>query len=242
MNYHHEHSVFNWEELSITQANGVFKVGTDAILLGAWIPTLITETSSILDVGTGTGILALKMSVAYQDAIIEGIDQDENAVRLAQYNFSLSGEKERLRVRLENIFEYGEHDKNKYDLVVCNPPYFFEQYTDHRSAQVKSKHAAHPASVWMNVLSQRMNDGGHICIVLPFENTFEWIRWANVLNLYIHDRLDIFSFEDDIYPRRTLIHLRDHLIKPRLDRLVIYECENMPSEEYLAFSGIKQGK
>ena len=237
MNSNQQDSIFKWKNLCIRQKDEVFKVGTDAVLLGAWIPTKLKEASNILDVGTGTGILALKMSEAYPASVVEGIDHDENAVCLALHNFKLTDSADRLSSRLENIFEFKKSKGGEYDLIVCNPPYYFGQYKGEKNSSLKARHADHSVSEWMKALSARIKKSGHIFLVLPYEITFDWIRSANTLKLYIQNRLDVFSFAGDPFPKRSLIHLSDSLVKPGLEKLSLYH-EDKYTTDYLAFSGI----
>jgi tRNA1(Val) A37 N6-methylase TrmN6 len=89
--------IFTWKEISVKQDGNVFKVGTDALLLGTWVPKMICDPTLILDVGTGTGIISLMMALSYPDSIITAIDIREEAIHLARYNFQNSKWHERLK-------------------------------------------------------------------------------------------------------------------------------------------------
>ncbi len=232
--------VFIWNGITIRQEKDVFKVGTDALLLGAWIPRIIKSPSLILDAGTGTGIIALMMGFFFPEARIVAVDQEEAAVRLAHHNFQLSMQPERLFVQHENILEVPSSEKDKYDLILCNPPFYFDQYQAKTGVQIKAKHALAPALTWLEALFGILNSTGHLCIVLPYEMAFDWIRSANGIGLYCQHRLDIFSFRDDLQPKRSLIHLHSNLMKPDISRLDIHEQFNTYTEAYLTFSGIQQ--
>jgi len=232
-------NIFEWQKISIAQSSSAFKVGTDAILLGSWIPVLIKEPRFILDVGTGTGVLALKLSNAYPLARIDAIDQDEHAVSLTAYNFEISDAKNRLNVRLENIFDSVVGIEIKYDLVVCNPPYFFSNANGHDEQLLLAKHTKHATSNWIAALVSRIKHGGHICVVFPFAYAHDWIRSANERGMYVQDRLDVYSFGKDHKPKRSLLHFSNQLVKPRLQTLIIYDNDRRPTIEYLEFSGLK---
>jgi len=232
--------VFSWNGITIRQENGVFKVGTDALLLGAWIPKVVNSPALILDAGTGTGILALMMGFFFPEARIVAVDQEEAAVRLAHRNFLYSSWPERLFVQHENILEVPSSEKDKYDLILCNPPFYFDQYQAKTGFKIKAKHALAPALTWLEALVGRLNSTGHLCIVLPYEMAFEWIRSANEIGIYCQHRLDIFSFRDDPQPIRSLLNFHLKLIKPEVSRLDIHEQYNTYTEEYLTFSGIQQ--
>ena len=233
---------FIWKDLIIHQNNSVLKVGTDSILLGSWIPTVINKAESILDVGTGTGILAMILCKAYPNALVEAIDHDDNAVKLASQNFQNSDDKERLSVRYENLFQPELSKHKEFELIVSNPPYYFEQYTTGLKAAVGKKHAKESSSKWIKALAERMKSNGHLFLVLPYDLSFDWIRCANEEGFYCIHRMDVYSYGTDINPKRSLLHLTDILAKPCMEKLVLYGEKNKFTEEYILFSGIKSLK
>ena len=79
-------SIFQWRDLSIEQDDHVFKICTDAILLATWVGKIISNPFSILDAGTGSGVIALMLSELFPDSKIVAIDKDENAVDLTENN------------------------------------------------------------------------------------------------------------------------------------------------------------
>lgn len=230
--------IFIWNGISIWQHAEVFKIGTDALLLGAWIPKIVENPNRILDVGSGTGILALMMAYYFDDAEITAIDFDEAAIELANSNFKNSLWSERLVAQHENIFIDRNASKNKFDLILCNPPFFYKQLEAKSKVNVNAKHADASSQIWMNGLSRRLNPEGHLCIVVPALVAFDWIRSANECGLYCQDRMDIYSFQDDSIPGRSLMHFQNALKMPAIGRLDIYKSYNRYTEAYLDFTKI----
>lgn len=101
------------------------RISTDALFLGAWATAIDDAPRQILDVGTGTGILALMLAQHYPSATVTAIDIDSEAVRTAQDNFSRSPYADRLTALVEDITA-GEPllPNHRYDLIVSNPPYY----------------------------------------------------------------------------------------------------------------------
>lgn len=229
--------IFKWKDLSIYQQEDVFKIGTDAILLGAWIPTVIKSADRVLDVGTGTGILALMIHSAFPCAEINSIDHNENAVLLAGENFHVANAENRIKVKHESIFNFNSETKC-FDLIVSNPPYYFEQIAAQKQMIRSAKHSGFSIEMWMNSFSHLLRGGGHVCIVLPYDTTTRWVKAANQSDLYVKDRLDIYSFKSDSDPARSLLHLQGELVKPSFNQLHIYEAENQYTDEYIALTGI----
>lgn len=118
-------SIFQFKHFSIQQDSCVHAVGTDSMILGA---ILISEPTihNILDIGTGTGVLALMCAQQFSIAKIIGIDTDSKSALLAQLNFKKSKWSHRLTAIHSSLndFDYSE----KFDLVVSNPPFYEESY------------------------------------------------------------------------------------------------------------------
>ena len=95
------------------------KIGTDGILLGAWVNC--HNCTSILDIGTGTGVIALMMAQRNENASIDAIEIDENAIKDASMNFNNSRWSNRLNLIHHDVTSY--RTAKNYDLIVCNPPF-----------------------------------------------------------------------------------------------------------------------
>ena len=232
--------IFYWSEISIGQHHEVFKIGTDAILLGAWVPKVIVKANDILDAGTGTGILALMMAHAFPDAMITAIDQEAAAISLADYNFKNSLWPDRLFALHQSILDPPTSDHKKFDLILSNPPFFYNQLSAKEGVKSTSKHAVASTQVWMQSLSDKLNPSGHLCIVVPYVSAVDWITAANGIGRYCHHRLNIFSYPDDPVAVRSLLHFHDKLVQPEMERLTIYEGADQYSRSYLEFSKISQ--
>ncbi|MBK9984156.1 MAG: methyltransferase [Saprospiraceae bacterium] len=230
--------IFKWNGISIRQHVDVFKIGTDALLLGAWVPKIVENPKRIFDVGSGTGILALMMAYYFEDAAITAIDFDEAAIELADSNFKNSFWSERLIAQHENIFTYSSSTKSKFDLVLCNPPFFYKQLEAKNNVNAKAKHAVVSSQIWMEAFSGRLNTSGHLCIVVPFDTAYDWIVSANECGLYCQDRMDVYSFRTDSVPGRSLLHFHSVLTVPEITRIDIYESYNRYNKVYLDFTKI----
>jgi len=115
-------NIFNFKEFSIQQSKSAMKVGTDAMILGAW--TDISAAQTILDIGTGTGILGLMMAQRSDALTIDAVEIDENAFEEAVENFENAIWADRLYCYHASIQEFVDEIDEKYDLIICNPPYF----------------------------------------------------------------------------------------------------------------------
>jgi tRNA1Val (adenine37-N6)-methyltransferase len=99
------------------------KVGTDGVLLGAWV-SVPGPGSRVLDVGTGTGLIALMIAQRTRDAKVDALEIDPSSAKQAKENFQNSPWKERLKGIETSFQEYSSQNMDPYDLIICNPPFF----------------------------------------------------------------------------------------------------------------------
>lgn len=172
---------FYFKEFEVYQDNSPLKLGTDAVLLGSW--AMYERASSILDVGTGCGIIALMMAQRCPQAMITGIDIQKGCLIDAVTNFKRSPWKHHLRV-LNLDFKSFEPEE-KFDLIVSNPPYFDGTYI---SGDTEKDRARHTGDLDLKALMQNskrlLHANGSLQIVLPYELTREAIWQASLAELY----------------------------------------------------------
>lgn len=228
---------FKWKSLSIEQNDDVLKVGTDSILLGSWVSRIIRNPLTILDAGTGSGVIALMLADSFPAAYIIAIDTDERAITLANKNFRDNHKHSHAISRLENVLELAD-EKRKYELIVSNPPYFFGQLESPRLSNRNAKHGISSQEEWMRGCEQRLDVKGDLCVIVPYENAFQWIRSANKFGLYCQHRVNIKSFEHEAAVR-SLLHFNHSLVSPAIQSLTIYESDNIYTAGYIELTGIK---
>ncbi len=232
-----EDEIFYWREIIIHQHPDVFKVGTDALLLASWVTKIIESSDLILDVGTGTGVIALKLAIHFSEAHITAIDISQESIDVCNENISSSNIAGRVVARKEDIMGYTA-DKMLFDLVVCNPPFFFNQFEAQTQVLRRAKHAKDLIEDWVNALCNKMSAAGHLCVIVPSNLAYKWICAANEIGLYCQHRMDVFSFEKDSEPVRSLLHFRKGIVAPILTRMEIYTAKNKYAEGYINYTGI----
>jgi len=229
---------FDWKGVTIFHDEDVLKVGTDSILLATWVSTFPDHPLHVLDVGTGSGVLAILMAQAFPHSVVAAIDPDIHAVHLARHNANASIYKERIQVVEQDILIFAEQEEKRFDLILSNPPF----YTGHtlpgsRSHQM-AKHNANSPSAWVSAMKKVMNKNGHLFLILPTPFVFEWTRVANACGLYCHDRLDVFSFANEAQSKRTLLRYSDILIKPNFQRMTMFATVSQYTTDYMNWLGI----
>ena len=115
-------SIFHFKQFSINQANCAMKVNTDGVLLAALAN--FRSPLKILDVGTGTGLIALMLAQKYTSAIVHAVEIDQNAADTAKENFLNSPFSDRIALFHSSIKDQFAISTEQYDLIISNPPFF----------------------------------------------------------------------------------------------------------------------
>ena len=124
---------FKFKEFTVCQDQCAMKIGTDAVLLGAWA-SLKNTPNSILDIGTGTGVLALQLAQRSDAELIDALEIDENAHEQAVENFENSVWADRLFCYHASLHEFTEEIDDTYDLIISNPPYYSDTFETENEA------------------------------------------------------------------------------------------------------------
>ena len=227
---------FIWKGISFKQDDRVLRIGTDALLLATWIPKIVSSADYILDVGTGCGVIAVLLAQSFPAAQVTGIDSNLNAVELAIENAGVSGLKNKILIQQSGLEEFVPGQK--FDLIVSNPPFYVNHLRPESKSMQTAKHATASPGVWMNAMIRLMHDDGRIFLILPSPIVFEWIREANRRQWYCNSRMDVYSFENDLHSKRSLICLSRSLDRPMNARLIMYQPDHSYTAEYQEWLGL----
>lgn len=175
---------FRFKKFTVYHDKCAMKVGTDAVLLGAWADTSFCR--NILDIGTGTGIIALMLAQRSQ-ATVEAIDIDKEACVQATENAAASPYTERIKVVHASCADFAASNQQKrYDLIVSNPPYFINSL---KCPDNKRTVARHTDTLLLSDLIREaqtlLSPSGRIALVLPYERLEEVKALASANHLYI---------------------------------------------------------
>lgn len=128
---------FTFKQFEIDDSLCAMKIGTDAVLLGAWTNCMGAE--NILDIGTGSGILALMMAQKSQ-AEITAIEIEENSCRQAQLNFQKSKWNNRISLNHTSLQKFSIECSIKFDVIISNPPYFVNSLKPEKTNRAIARH------------------------------------------------------------------------------------------------------
>ncbi|MDR2627774.1 MAG: methyltransferase [Dysgonamonadaceae bacterium] len=220
---------FKFKQFTVYHDLCAMKVGTDGVLLGAWAGC--TDCNSILDVGTGSGLIALMMAQRSR-AQIDAVEIDERACRQALANVEESPFPSRIRVVHTDYQSF--HPGYLYDLIVSNPPYFSLSLENPDSVKARARHNASLSfETLIRKSSLLLKDGGRLAVIVPFEARTIWNQQALSCRLNLLKETSVKS-KTGKPPKRILLEY----IKGAADcidrtELVIEQDKHMYSPEYV---------
>ncbi len=221
---------FSFKQFSVDDEGCTMKVGTDAVLLGAIADC--QSVKSILDIGTGSGIISL-MLAQRSKAIIDGVEIDKDSYLKARQNFRKSPWTERLTAIHSSLQDFCEKTNATYDLIVSNPPFFSKSFVPEHEGRRVSKHDESLGfSDLISGAEKLLAPFGQLVLILPFLEKDRLINIAKKHNLHQFSCLEIFP-KADKKPNRVLLELR--MGEPQdieIKSLVLRNPDNSYSESY----------
>lgn len=182
------------------------KVGTDGVLLGAWVNT--TNARSALDIGTGTGLIALMLAQRNPLLKINAIDTDTDAVLQATDNINRSPFTERISCRQISLQEYASNFAYTYDLIVSNPPFYRNSLKSPDRKRTQARHTDSLTPEELITLSSRMlSQTGRLSFIYPAEYKDELINIGLKNNLVVSRITNVYSTPNTTSAKRVLIEL-----------------------------------
>ena len=211
------------------------KVGTDGVLLGAW--AVHKAPQHILDVGTGTGLIALMLAQRFANAQIDAIEIEPEAARQATENVSDSPWSNRVVVHNANFLEWAVADDVRYDLIVSNPPFFSKA---HPTPEAKRQLARHdndlPLAAMLQHMRAMLSANGCVCMVFPHERLPELTDYARQAGLWTDLLCEVFPTPQKA-PKRVLVRFVARELEMRSEQLCIeLEQRHRYSEAYKALT------
>lgn len=167
--------MFQFKQFTIQQDRCAMKVGTDGVLLGAWCP-IDNHPFSVLDIGAGTGIIALMLAQRTNATQIDAIEIDENAYEQCVENFESSPWGDRLFCFHAGLDEFIEEPEDQYDIIISNPPFYAENYkTENDSRDLARFQDALPFEELVEAASLLLSENGIFAVIIPFKEEERFI-------------------------------------------------------------------
>ena len=180
--------MFQFKQFAIQQDQCAMKVGTDGVLLGAWA----LGGKKILDIGTGTGVVALMMAQRFPEAQITALDIDTNAVQQAKDNVKISPFKNQIQVLQEAV----QIHEGEYDAIVSNPPFFIDSLPAPNEQRNIARHSDTLSYAELMQASYRLlKDNGELSVVVPFDYKKRMEDEAIFVGFFPHKILGVRTVE-----------------------------------------------
>lgn len=194
---------FKFKQFEIYQDQTAMKIGTDGVLLGAWAN--VSSAQNILDIGTGTGVIAIMAAQRNSTSKIHAIEIDESAFLQASENISNCKWSKRISIQHSSIQEYVMNTSKKYDAIISNPPFFTNGTIPKGSNRENARHTSTlTQNEILHSVSILLNPNGIFSTVQPFIEGGELIKKATAYGLYCTQIVSVKSKKEKPVERLLL--------------------------------------
>ena len=223
---------FSFKQFTVYHDRCAMKVGTDGVLLGAW--TDVSSSKHILDIGTGTGLIALMLAQRCSCAQITAIDIDLMAVGQARENIEASKWGNRVNVTLQDLNTYTPNCL--FDTIVSNPPYFVDSLKSVDSQRTMARHTdTLSAIVLFRKTAELLSDEGKFSLIIPFDQKDYFISLAKEEGLFL-SRLTNVITRPGIPPKRSLMEFKKQISVCEENSLIIEIDRHVYTDEYISLT------
>ena len=212
------------------------KIGTDGVLLGAWAPTT-NNPFSILDIGTGTGIIALMLAQRTNAEQIDALEIDEAAYEQAVDNFENSPWSDRLFCFHAGLDEFIEEPEDEYDLIISNPPFYSEDFkSDNEQRDLARFQDAMPFEDLIETADLLLSENGIFAVIIPFKEQENFLALATEFELYPFKITHVKGTPTTEIKRSLLAFSRNETTDIIIDELIIEIERHVYTPEYIALT------
>ena len=221
---------FRFRSFAVQDDRCSMRVGTDGVLLGAW--ARIGGVQLALDVGTGSGLIAIMLASRSPEIVVDAIEIDADSAAQASDNVAKTAWSQRVRIHPVGITEFALHSPVAYDLVICNPP-FFDGGT--APSDVRRSVARHREQLCLSDLfggvSRLLSDYGRFALVVPYDDVDPFLDAGDDVGLHACRRTDLRPMADRA-PHRSLLEMSWQSDNLTTDELVMYTRPGVYTEDY----------
>lgn len=221
-------AIFKFKQFEVDQKGCAMKINTDGVLLAAMAEG--NEPKRILDIGTGTGVLALMMAQRFENAKIEAVEIEEQASVTANINFKSSIFKDRLTINNVAIEQF--NTAQKFDLIISNPPFFVNDLKNVEEKKGIARHTDEQFFVSLiEKVSQFLSNDGSFWFILPIKQAEILIKYGLEKGLYLAKKIELHS--DQSKPAFRWVVCLDRInVETKIEQFYIYESEKIYTKAY----------
>ena len=219
--------MFSFKQFTIHQDLCGMKVGTDGVLLGAWASG---KGLRILDIGTGTGLIALMMAQRFPQSQVTAIDIDTNACQQARENVQASPFFERIRVIESKIQDFKE---GSYDTIVSNPPFFMDSLKNPDAARLTARHTDElPYQDLFISVKRLLTETGEFSAIIPSDYLERFITESCISGFFVSRRYGIRTVPKKAIKRYLLTFTKRQAEKTDYQEVTLMDKEGKRSQWY----------
>lgn len=220
---------FRFKQFDVYQSRSAMRVGTDGVLLGAWAN--VEAEKHILDVGCGTGVIALICAQKNSNALIEAIEMDEGSAEDAKLNFEISQWSNRLKVYRGDFLKISTGEK--FDHIISNPPYFTQSLRAANPIRSTARHDdALPAEAFMEKCKSVLLPEGKVSLIFPTSELKRWSFAAQAAGFFPRKVCHVFTRPYKESSRVLVQFSRGAEPEPLMESLLIEKSPGEFSEAY----------
>ena len=226
-------SKFQFKQFSLEQDRCAMKIGTDGVLLGAWTP-IEKNPFSILDIGAGTGVIALMLAQRSNAEQIDALEIDEEAYEQSVDNFENSPWSDRLFCFHAGLDEFVEEPEDEYDLIVSNPPFYTDDYKSDNEQRDLARFAdAMPFEDLIEAADLLLSENGTFAVIIPFKEEENFLALAKEYELYPLKITHVKGTPTTEIKRSLLAFSRNESVNFPIDELIIETSRHQYTPEYI---------
>lgn len=223
---------FKFKKFTINQDRCAMKIGTDGVLLGAWT-SLGNNPNSILDIGSGTGVIALMLAQRSLAETIDAIEIDETAYEQCVENFEASDWANRLFCYHAGLDEFVDEIDGKYDLIISNPPFYSEDVPSGNSSRdIARQNTSLPFDELLKGVSKLLAGNGVFATIIPFKEEQSFIVLGSKTGLF-PKRITRLKGSSSSAIKRSLIEFSDEQNEVAISELIIEKKRHEYTKEYV---------
>jgi len=222
---------FKFKKFLVRHRDAAMKVGVDGVLLGAWASA--ESPKRILDIGSGTGLIALMLAQRFENARITAVEINRSAFEESEFNFNNSPFSDRMKAVNLPIQEF--KDENKFELIVSNPPYFKPNHDNGSDRSLARQQTELSFEDLSKSVEKLLVTAGNFGLILPFESENDFIRIASK-NLLYPKKITRVRGNPQAEVKRSLMLFSNTKSDTEIDELTIEKSRNVYTEEYIGLT------
>ncbi|QOD60285.1 methyltransferase [Polaribacter haliotis] len=226
---------FQFKEFTINQDITAMKIGTDGVLLGAWC-AVDKYPDTILDIGSGTGVISLMIAQRSDAMTIDAVEVDENAYEQSVENFEQSDWGDRLYCYNATFQEFAEEiseEEETYDLIITNPPFYNDDFETENESRNKARFTSSLSFEELIIgVAKILSENGTFATIIPFKEEVSFINLAKENNLFLN-RVCRVQGNETSEIKRSLLEFSFEQKEIKEENLIIETGRHQYTEQYI---------